>query len=157
EVDDGVRAAIVSIAEQFPTYGYRMITEERKRRTFAVNSKRVRRLMHEENLVIAVHRYVTTSTCARDRRDWPNLLKNEPITKLNEAWAAEIVYSQMTKPAGLAGRSYREHITDLDVVPGHYNSVDEQLDELPFLLERRIIETLSHPFCKRFCRRNRSA
>jgi transposase InsO family protein len=56
EVNDGVRAEIVSIAEQFPTYGYRMSTEERKRRTFAVNAKRVRRLMHEENLVIAVRR-----------------------------------------------------------------------------------------------------
>ena len=48
QVDDGVRAAIVSIAEQFPTYGYRMITEELKRRTFAVNAKRVRRLMHRK-------------------------------------------------------------------------------------------------------------
>jgi len=95
EVDDGVRAALVSIAEQFPTYGYRMITEELRRRTFAVNAKRVRRLMHEENLVIAVRRYVTTSTCARDRRDWPNLLKNKPITKLNEAWAADITYVEL--------------------------------------------------------------
>jgi putative transposase len=95
EIDDGVRAAIVSIAEQFPTYGYRMITEELKRRTFAVNTKRVRRLMHEENLVIAVRRYVTTSTCTRDRRDWPNLLKNKPITKLNEAWAADITYVEL--------------------------------------------------------------
>lgn len=36
-----MRAAIVSIAEQFPTYGHRMITEELKRRTFAVNTDHV--------------------------------------------------------------------------------------------------------------------
>lgn len=91
-VDDGVRAAIVSIAEEFPTYGYRMIHGELKRRRFRVNTKRVRRLMHEENLVIAVRRFVTTSEYRRDTRDWPNLLKNKPPKKLNEAWAADITY-----------------------------------------------------------------
>jgi hypothetical protein len=82
-VDDGVRAAIVRIAEEFPAYGYRMITKELKRREFVVNAKRVRRLMHEENLVISVRRFVTTSEYRRDTRDWPNLLKMKRLTKLN--------------------------------------------------------------------------
>jgi putative transposase len=54
----------------------------------------------------------------------------------NERWVTEIVYSQMTKPARLAGRPDREHITDLDVVPGYYDPVDEQLDQLSFPLKR---------------------
>ena len=95
EVDDGVRAEIVSIAQEFPVYGYRMITAELKRRTFEVNAKRVRRLMREANLVISVRRYVTTSTCSRDRRDWPNLLKNKEITQLNPAWSADITYIEL--------------------------------------------------------------
>jgi putative transposase len=95
EIDDGVRAAIVSIAEEFPTYGYRMITKELERRLFTVNTKRVRRLMHEENLVIAVRRFVTTSEYRRDTRDWPNLLKNKRLTKLNEVWAADITYIEL--------------------------------------------------------------
>jgi putative transposase len=41
------------------------------------------------------------------------------------AWAAEIVYSQMTKPTGLAGRPDWERVADLDVVPRHHNPVDE--------------------------------
>ncbi len=64
----------------------------------------------------------------------------------DRAWAAEIVHSQMTKPAGLAGRSDWERITDLDVVPGHHDPVDQQLDQLPFPLERRRVETRPHPF-----------
>ena len=92
EVDDGVRKAIVSIAEEFPAYGYRMIAAELNRRLFTVNAKRVRRLMREENLVIQVRRYVTTSTCSRDRRDWPNLLKNKELSNLNEVWSADITY-----------------------------------------------------------------
>lgn len=63
-----------------------------------------------------------------------------------QVWVAEIVYSQLTKPAGLAGRTDRERIADLDVVPGHHHPVDEQLDQLPLPLERRRVETLPHPF-----------
>jgi transposase InsO family protein len=92
EVEDGVRAAIVSIAEEFPTYGYRMIQKELERRLVTVNTKRVRRLMHEENLVIQVRRFVTTSEYRRGTRDWPNLLKSQSITALNAAWAADITY-----------------------------------------------------------------
>jgi putative transposase len=92
EIDDGVRAAIVSIAEEFPTYGYRMIQKELERRLVTVNAKRVRRLMHEENLVIQVRRFVTTSEYRRDTRDWPNLLKSQSVTTLNAAWAADITY-----------------------------------------------------------------
>lgn len=94
-VDDGVRAEIVSIAQEFPAYGYRMITAELKRRDFEANAKRVRRLMHEENLIISVRRFVTTSTCSRDRRDWPNLLKSEEIAELNRAWSADITYIEL--------------------------------------------------------------
>jgi putative transposase len=92
EADDGVRVAIVSIAEEFPTYGYRMIQKELERRLVTVNTKRVRRLMHEENLVIQVRRFVTTSEYRRGTRDWPNLLKNQSNTTLNAAWAVDITY-----------------------------------------------------------------
>ena len=73
EADDGVRAAVVKIAEEFPRYGYRMIRGELRRRGFAVNAKRVRRLMHEENLVIQVRRFVATSEYHPNHGDWPNL------------------------------------------------------------------------------------
>lgn len=92
EADDGVRAEMVRIAEEFPRYGYRMIHRELRRRQLVVNAKRVRRLMHEENLVIQVRRFVVTSEYRPDHGDWPNLLKNQEITRLNQAWAADITY-----------------------------------------------------------------
>ncbi len=55
-----------------------MITEELKRCAFVVNAKRVRRLMHEDYLVIAVRRCVTTSTGARDRRELAERLLELP-------------------------------------------------------------------------------
>ena len=93
--DDGVRAELLKIAEEYPRYGYRMIHQELRRRHFTVNAKRVRRLMHEENLVIAVRRFVVTSEYSPDHRDWPNLLKTKEITQPNEAWAADITYIEL--------------------------------------------------------------
>ena len=62
----------------------------------------------------------------------------------NEKWVAEIVYSQMTKPAGLAGRPDREHVADLDGVSRYYHSVDEQLDQLSLPFKRRRVEPHCH-------------
>jgi hypothetical protein len=63
----------------------------------------------------------------------------------NEKWVAEIVYSQMTKPAGLAGRPDGEHVADLDDLPRHHHPVDEQLDQLTPPPERRRVESRPHP------------
>ena len=90
EPDDGVRAAVVTIAGEFPSYGYRMIRGELRRRGFEVNAKRVRRLMREENLVIQVRRFVATSEYRPDHGDWPNLVKSRAIATLNDVWAADI-------------------------------------------------------------------
>ena len=98
----------------------------------------------------------TTTDSNHDLPVADNLLDRQfDAVAANASWVAEIVYSQMTKPAGLAGRSDREHVTDLDVVPSHHDSIDEQLDQLPFPLKRRAFETLPHPFRKRFRRGNR--
>ncbi|MFO0806920.1 MAG: IS3 family transposase [Gemmataceae bacterium] len=90
EPDDGVRAAVVTIAGEFPSYGYRMIRGELRRRGFDVNAKRVRRLMREENLVIQVRRFVATSEYCSNHGDWPNLVKSRRMATLNEVWAADI-------------------------------------------------------------------
>ena len=92
EPDDGVRAAVVRIAAEFPSYGYRMIRGELRRRGFDVNAKRVRRLMREENLVIQVRRFVATSEYSPNHGDWPNLVKSRAIASLNDVWAADITY-----------------------------------------------------------------
>ena len=90
EADDGVRAAVVKIAAEFPRFGYRMIRGELRRRGFDVNAKRVRRLMREEDLVIPVRRFVATSEYHPNRGDWPNRVKNRTIATLNDVWAADI-------------------------------------------------------------------
>ena len=87
-----MRAAVVRIAAEFPSYGYRMIRGELRRRGFAANAKRVRRVMRGENLVIQVRRFVATSEYHPDHGDWPNLVKSRGIASLNDVWTADITY-----------------------------------------------------------------
>ena len=89
-----------------------------------VNRKRVQRLMRVMGLE-AIHPKPRLSASDRNHKVYPYLLRDASIERIDRVWSTEIVYSQMTKPAGLAGRSDREHITDLDGVPGHHNPIDE--------------------------------
>ena len=47
-----LRDEIQEIALEFPGYGYRRITAELQNRGYAVNHKRVLRLMHQDNLSV---------------------------------------------------------------------------------------------------------
>jgi predicted transposase YbfD/YdcC len=52
-------------------------------------------------------------------------------------WGIEIVQAQMTTAGVLAARAGRDDVADRDLVVGDHHPVDEQLDELALLLERR--------------------
>ena len=108
-----------------------------------VNRKRIKRLMGLMGLE-AIHPGPRTTVHNPDHKVYPYLLRGVKIERRDQVWSSEIVHSQMTKPAGLAGRPDGERIPDLDVIPGHHDPVDHQLDQLSFPLERRRVETLSH-------------
>jgi putative transposase len=71
-----VRSQLQQTALQWPAYGYRRITAELRRRGFAVNHKRVLRLMREDNLLCLRRRsfVVTTDSCHR-LPVYPNLAR----------------------------------------------------------------------------------
>jgi hypothetical protein len=145
-----LRQALGRLAARWPTYGYRRLTVMLRREGWTVNGKRVRRLMVEMGLKgKAPARRRRTTDSRHDFPRYPNLVESLTVTHPDHVWVAEIVHSQMTKPAGLAGRPYRERIADLDVVPGHHDPVDQQLDQLPLPLERRRVETRPHPLGER--------
>ncbi|HZW30465.1 MAG TPA: IS3 family transposase [Isosphaeraceae bacterium] len=51
EEDRPVRAALIELAGQWPTYGYRRLTAMLERQGHVVNARRVRRLMRELGIV----------------------------------------------------------------------------------------------------------
>src|SRR5260370_24447093 len=88
------------IDEQYlktPFYGSRRMTVWLTHEGFAVNRKRVRRLMRLMDIEAIYPRPRTTESAAEHRK-FPYLLRDRKITKPDEVWAADITYIPM--PSG---------------------------------------------------------
>lgn len=77
-----------------PFYGYRKMTVRLKSRGYAVNRKRVARLMRLMGLH-AVYPRRWTSTPHPQHKTYPYLLRGLAITRPNQVWAADITYVPM--------------------------------------------------------------
>jgi len=90
----GLKDEIQRIVLDFLGYGYRRVTKELHRRGYLVNSKRVRRLMAEDNLLcMRKRKFIPVTTDSNHGlRVYPNLVKNIKITGLNQLWVADITY-----------------------------------------------------------------
>ena len=91
-----LRDAMQRIALQFPSYGWPRMTEELKRRGWAVNHKRVYRLMREDNLLCLRRRkFVVTTDSAHHLPVYPNLAGEMTLTDLDQLWVADITYIRL--------------------------------------------------------------
>jgi putative transposase len=65
------------VALEFPSYGYRRITAELQDRGYAVNRKRVLRMMRQDNLLCLKKKFKPVTTDSNHGLPvYPNLLKN---------------------------------------------------------------------------------
>jgi putative transposase len=91
-----LRDAMQRIALEFPSYGWPRMTEELKRRGWAVNHKRVYRLMREDNLLCLRRRkFVVTTDSAHHLPVYPNLARERTRTGLDQLWVADITYIRL--------------------------------------------------------------
>jgi putative transposase len=91
-----LRDAMQRIALEFPSYGWPRMTEELKRRGWAVNHKRVYRLMREDNLLCLRRRkFVVTTDSAHHLPVYPNLAREMTLTGLDQLWVADITYIRL--------------------------------------------------------------
>ena len=97
-VEMELRAALQRIALAFPAYGYRRITAELKRRGFAVNHKRVLRLLREDNLLCWRHKSFRVTTDSRHALTvYPNLAAAITPSAVNQLWVADITYIRLRR------------------------------------------------------------
>lgn len=98
EVDRDVelRDKIQKIAVEMPSYGYRRVCAELKRRQQPANHKRVRRIMREDNLLCLRRRsFVRTTDSGHGFKVYPNLAKKMALTSTNQLWVADITYIRL--------------------------------------------------------------
>lgn len=94
--DTALRAQIEQIVLAFPGYGYRRVTKALQREGWAVNHKRVLRVMREEALLCHLKRhFVVTTDSTHGCRTYPNLLPGLSIARLDQVWVADITYIRL--------------------------------------------------------------
>ncbi len=94
--DVELRDAIERIVLEFPGYGYRRVTAELHRRSWAVNHKRVLRIMREESLLCQLHRrFKVTTDSAHPFSSHPNLLKDVELDGPDQGWISDITYVRL--------------------------------------------------------------
>ena len=82
------------IDEQYlrtPFYGWPKMTAYLRRQGYAINGKRVRRLMSQMGIQ-AIYAKKKSSSPGKGHKLYPYLLRNLPITHVNQVWSADITY-----------------------------------------------------------------
>jgi putative transposase len=96
--DRPVRDALLELAGEWPTYGYRRLTVMLKRQGHAVNTKRVRRLMHELGIAGEAPRRTPRTTDSNHAYPrFPNLVEGLEVTRPDQVWVADITYIKLRK------------------------------------------------------------
>ncbi len=79
-----------------PTWGVKMMTKYLRRKNYAVNKKRIRRLMRKMGLR-PIYQKPNTSKPNPEHRVYPYLLRELDIVRPNQVWCADITYIPMHK------------------------------------------------------------
>ena len=79
-----------------PFYGWPRMTAQLRRQGYAINHKRVRRLMSTMGLQ-AIPPRPRTSVAAKGHKVYPYLLRKRRITRPNQVWSTDITYIPMLR------------------------------------------------------------
>ncbi len=96
ERNASLRDAIERLVLEFPGYGYRRVTKALQRDGWAINHKRVLRVMREESLLCQLERrFVRTTDSTHTLRTYPNLLTALAPVRADQAWVADSTYIRL--------------------------------------------------------------
>jgi transposase InsO family protein len=96
QADVDLRDAIQKIVLENRFYGYRRVTAALNQAEWAVNHKRVLRLMRADNLLaLRKRRYVLTTDSHHPFAIYPNLAPRLVVNGINQLWVADITYIRL--------------------------------------------------------------
>jgi putative transposase len=94
--DRPLREALIALAGQWPTYGYRRLTVMLRREGHTANAKRVRRLMSELGLSgEPPPRHPRTTNSVHGFPRFPNLVESLEVVRPDQVWVSDITYVRL--------------------------------------------------------------
>jgi transposase InsO family protein len=94
--DAKLKGAIKKMAAEWPTYGYRRITEQLRRGEWVINHKRVQRLMRLMNIQARIKRKKRRTTNSEHGFPrYPNLVLDLEIGRPEQVWVCDITYIRL--------------------------------------------------------------
>jgi putative transposase len=91
--DVAIVATMIAICDEFEAYGYRRVRAELRHRGIVVNSKKIRRLMRENDLQPKRRRrFVATTDSDHDGPIFSDLARDRMVDGPNQVWVADITY-----------------------------------------------------------------
>ena len=90
-----LRDEIEKLAAEYPTYGYRRITQLLVHQGYTVGYRRVARLMKSENLSVAVKRARQTTHSIDGVHPWGNRVQTLDISRRDQVWVGDITYVRL--------------------------------------------------------------
>jgi putative transposase len=98
DADAMFKTALLDLAGQWPTYGYRRLTALMRRAGWPVNGKRVRRWMDELDIKGAPPQRKRRTTHSRHAFPrYPNLVESLEIQAPDQVWVADITYLRLRR------------------------------------------------------------
>jgi transposase InsO family protein len=92
------KAALLDLAGEWPTYGYRRLTAMMRRLGWSVNAKRVRRWMDELGIDGSPPKRTRHTTNSKhDFPRFPNLVQDLEILRPDHVWVADITYIHLRR------------------------------------------------------------
>ncbi len=93
-----LKAVLLDLAGEWPTYGYRRLTAMMRRLDWPVNGKRVRRWMDELDISGAPpSRRPRTTNSRHGFPRFPNVVQSLEITRPDQVWVADITYIRLRR------------------------------------------------------------
>lgn len=94
--DTALENEIRTVAAEWPTYGYRRMTEQLRRQKRIVNHKRVYRLMRKLGILTKIKRKKRkTTNSEHDFPRYPNLVQDLVIERPDQVWVSDITYIRL--------------------------------------------------------------
>jgi putative transposase len=91
-----LKTALLDLAAEWPTFGYRRLAVMMQRLGWRVNAKRVRRWMDELGLAgVPPARRTRTTNSQHSFPRYPNLVKDLKIQRPDQVWVADITYIRL--------------------------------------------------------------